>query len=336
MTDNPTIVFPAANQVVIENHPRPSPGPGQLLLKTRCTLISTGTELTLLGGAHEPGSAWAQGGGFPVTPGYNNISEVVAAGEGVPPTWIGKRVACYNGHTLWHVRHAVAVHPIPDGVDDAHAAFFTIAEIVMNGVRRGQVTWGESAVVFGLGLLGQLAVRILHLAGARPVIGVDVVPGRIGKLPSTDGIVGIDGRTADVPSEVARLTRGRKADCAFELTGNAGLIPSEFKALRNQGRFVVLSSPHGKTIFDFHDLCNAPSFTIIGAHNSSHPRAESPQAPWTRARHVEIFFDALAVGALDMGPLISHRRPFHEAPGLYELLGKDGSQAMGVILDWRA
>ena len=60
------------------------------------------------------------------------------------------------------------------------------------------------------------------------------------------------------------------ADVIFELT------KSEFNSKRicivkkKLGRFIVLSSPRGAVLFDFHDLCNRPSFTIISIHHNSH------------------------------------------------------------------
>ena len=64
---------------------------------------------------------------------------------------------------------------VPNGIADEHATFFHIAAtIVMNGVRRGKVQWGECVVVFGQGLLGQLVSRFSALSGARPVVAIDI------------------------------------------------------------------------------------------------------------------------------------------------------------------
>jgi threonine dehydrogenase-like Zn-dependent dehydrogenase len=135
---------------------------------------------------------------------------------------------------------------------------------------------------------------------------------------------------------VADATRGRMADVVFEGTGDSQLIPDEFALLRRQqGRFVVLSSPRGKaTQFDFHDLANAPSHTIIGAHISSHPAVETPQAPWTLARHAELFFDLVSDRELDLEPLISHRLGFGETCDTYRSLLRDRSQSLAVVLNW--
>lgn len=65
--------------------------------------------------------------------------------------------------------------------------------------------------------------------------------------------------------QVTLANRGGKFDVAFEVTGNADLIPVEAAAVRGEGRLVIVSSPRAASRFDFHDLCNRPSLTIIGA-----------------------------------------------------------------------
>ena len=236
MEANPTIVFPEKGKVVIEDREVPSPGAGELLIRTRCTLISTGTEMTILAGGHAPDSAWGQLERFPFLPGYDNIGEVVATGAGVGGEWIGRRVATYANHAryvLWDPSDARVVHR--PSVPDAPAAFFTIAEICMNGLRRAGVRWGEAVVVHGLGLLGQMTVRLCRLCGARPVVAVDVAERRLDLLPAEAAVVGVNAAREDVVAAIDRLTRGRMADVAFEVTGNQDLIPGELRGLRGQG-----------------------------------------------------------------------------------------------------
>jgi 2-desacetyl-2-hydroxyethyl bacteriochlorophyllide A dehydrogenase len=327
-------VFKEPGTVVIEDRQKPVPGPGEILIQTRATLISIGTELTILRGEFPPDSAWSRYGRFPFVPGYNNIGEVVDVGSAVAPDWLGRKVATYGPHARYVCAATASARPVPPDIADEHAVFFTIAEIVLNGVRRSQVQLGESAVVYGLGLLGQLAARICRLCGARPIFAVDVAEGRLQRLPDATAIVPVNSAREDVVAAVERLTNRRMADVVFEVTGNPELIPEEFRVLRRQGRFVVLSSPRGKTLFDFHDLCNAPSFTIIGAHNGSHPAHETPNNPWTQHRHAELFFDLVLSGELAMDPLISHRERYTEAPHLYQALLQDRTPIMGVVLHW--
>lgn len=331
---NPTVVFPAPKCVEIQAREVPTPEPGQVLIRTRCTLISIGTELTILNGECPPGSAWARFAAYPFVPGYDNIGEVIAVGKGADPALIGQTVATYGGHARYVTAPVPSLRMIQRPIPDEQAAFFTIAEIVMNGVRRSSLQWGESVAVHGLGLLGQLTVRFCRLAGARPVLAIDPAESRLERLPTDPRIRRLNPRREKVLDVAKKETRGRLLDVVFEVTGAPDLIPGQLEALRPQGRFVVLSSPRGKTTFDFHDLCNSPSFTIIGAHNSSHPPEATPQNPWSQHRHAELFFDLIADAELDLRPLISHRAPYWDAPRLYDLLLRDRSTAMGIVLDW--
>lgn len=336
MIKNSTIVFPNPGKVAIEEREVPSPGVGQLLIKTICTLISTGTELTILSGEFPKDSAWSNYGRFPFVAGYSNIGKIVEVGQGVSEEdWIGKKVASRGPHANFVLSTPEELTPIEDSIPEEEAAFFVIAEIAMNGIRRGNVTWGESVVVYGLGLVGQLTVGFSYLAGARPVMGIEIAKGRLDRLPKKTGIFGLNPEQVDLASRAKQLTNNRLADVVFEVTGNQKLIPEEFKLLKPQGRFVVLSSPRGATVFDFHDLCNSPSYTIIGAHEGSHPSYETPIYPWTQSRHNELFFRLVADKELDVASLITHRVPFNQATEIYEKLLTDRSEAMGVILEWQ-
>ncbi len=332
---NPTILFTGPKQVAVMDQPMPKPGPGQVLVHTRRTLISTGTEMTIFRAEFAADSSWADWIKWPFNPGYDNVGDIVEVGPGVDKSLVGRRVSCYGTHTMYAVVSTAEIRFVRDDVSDDHASFGTIADIVFNAVRRGRPEWGESAVVFGLGLLGQFAVRALHLAGVRPVFAVDVADSRIALLPKKPGIVPIKATNQDVVEVVKEHTHGRMADIVYEITGNAALIPGEFAPLKLQGRMVIVSSPYKQTMFDFNELCNVPSFTIIGAHGKSSPACETPYNQWTRPRNTELFFDFVASGELDVEALISHKATYDKAPELYHMLLEDRSRAMGVVLAWR-
>ncbi len=333
--NNPTVVFVEPKRVVVEDRPIPQLNDNNMLVRTSRTLISTGTELTILRGEFPGNSKWAEYGKFPFVPGYDNIGVVVDVGKNIDKSWIGRKVASYASHSAYVLLQPEHVRIIHRDISDEEAAFFTIAEIVMNGVRRGQVTWGESVVVYGLGILGQLTVRFCNFAGARPVIGVDVSDNRINMLPNHPCIIGINPQKSDLLNLIRKHTKSRMADVAFEVTGNPDIISHEFAVLKRQGRIVILSSPYGQTKnFDFHDLCNSPGYTIIGAHNSTHPQYETPYNQWTQKRHAELFFDLVADKELDVQSLVSHRASYTDAVRLYDLLLEDRTQAMGVIIEW--
>ncbi|OGC16619.1 hypothetical protein A2282_02605 [candidate division WOR-1 bacterium RIFOXYA12_FULL_36_13] len=304
-------------------------------MKTRASLISIGTELTILSGEFPPNSSWSAYGVFPFDAGYCAIGEVMEAGPDADKELVGKKVATWGVHSLYNTLPGKILYPINRKVADDESVFFAIALIVMNGVRMGNVVWGESVVIYGMGLLGQFAARLARIAGARPVFCVDVSDERLALLPDDPALIKINPKKDDVLETVKAKNSGRKADVVIELTGNQDLIPSEFAALKDQGRFVVLSSPRGPTKFDFHDLCNAHSYNIIGAHTGAAPQVETPYNQWTRARSAELYFNQLADGELNIKNMVSKKVSYKDAPQAYYDLLKDRSKTMGVIIEWK-
>src|SRR5205814_1839216 len=166
------VTFVAPGQVAIQRGPAPTPGPGEALVETRRTLISTGTELS-----HLVGPPWTNPGGvqlprYPNGAGYSSAGVVRQLGDGAVGTGsggssaaargaegtmdlrVGQRVATGLRHAAYPVlRQRDWWVAIPDGVDDEEAAFTTIAVIVLNGFRLGTPQLGEDAVVIGQGLL---------------------------------------------------------------------------------------------------------------------------------------------------------------------------------------
>jgi 2-desacetyl-2-hydroxyethyl bacteriochlorophyllide A dehydrogenase len=175
------VVFPTPRQVELREVPLEPPGPGQALVRTLCTLISTGTELTALTGDFPPNSAWARYVRYPWTAGYSHVGEVEAVGPGVEAVQPGDRLASHAPHGDRAVVTVARAERVPDGVSPEEAAFLPLAQITLNGLRQSEVVFGESVVILGAGLIGQLTARYCRLAGARPVILVDQSEARLAR-----------------------------------------------------------------------------------------------------------------------------------------------------------
>jgi 2-desacetyl-2-hydroxyethyl bacteriochlorophyllide A dehydrogenase len=332
---NPTIVLPDPGRVEIEDRPIPDPDDDEVLVETERTLISTGTELTAFSGDFPAGSHWNEYADYPTDIGYMNVGRVVETGGERAAFEPGDRVVSYAKHAKYVCPSRDECYRVPDDVPDERAQFFAAAEIVMHAVRRGRVDWGESAAVFGLGLLGQVAVRVLQFAGARPVVGLNRSRPRIDLLPDGPGVVGLSTSTDDWLDRFEDHLDGDLADVVVEATGNADSIVTQLSALRRQGRFVMLGCPQGPTSFDFHDHCNWPSYEIIGAHVSSHPTVETPQTPWTQGGHVRLFFDVATEPAMaDLDELVTTARPYEQAETAYRDLDDRRIEDVSVALQW--
>jgi len=328
------VVFSGPNKVEVKDLGISKLKPDEVLIKTEKTLISTGTETILLSGKFPKDSVWDKWCKYPFIPGYCNIGEVVEIGSKVDSFWKHKKVASYASHAQYAIPEEGSLRSLPEGIPSEEATFFAIAQIVLNGIRRARICLGESTVVFGLGLLGQLCMQFLKLSGARPIIGVDLSPYRRKLAQQCGASFTFTSIGKELTKQVISLTKQRMADVVFEITGNPKIISQEFAVLHPQGRLILLSSPYGKTEFDFNDLVNLPSHTIIGAHEMSAPPVETPDNPWTSTRNAEFFFDLLKAKEVKISPLISHRFSYTQALQAYELLMKEREKAMGIILNW--
>ena len=346
MKKNHIVWFPEVRKAEIKEEEIPVPGPGEYLVKSHVTLISTGTEMTAYCKEFEPGTSWEKNFSCPYYPGYTCIGEVVAAGPGMDASIIGRRVATNITHRAYGVtapnpdsgdqfKGLSRFQPVPDGISDEDAVFSNIAVIVMNGIRGSQIRWGESAVVFGQGLLGQFATRFLRLSGAFPVFACDVSDYRLSLLPDDPAIIRVNTMKEDIAKVIEKHNKGRKADCVIELTSNANLLQLEASLLREKGRLVIISSPKKPALFDFEDFCANRSISIIGCHNFSHPIYGNTDYPWTNNRHCEQYMDMVRYGMLNVKPLISRLIDFRDAPEAYKALDANRGNEMGIILDWR-
>ncbi|MFQ6095533.1 MAG: zinc-binding alcohol dehydrogenase, partial [Candidatus Bathyarchaeia archaeon] len=300
------------------------------------TLISTGTELTALTGDFPKASAWSRYIKYPFIPGYSSVGRIREVGPEVEGFEVGDRVAAKSPHATHAVVEADELIKVPENVGAEEACFHTIASGVMNSVRLAKVSLGDSVVIVGLGLLGQLSTIFSRMAGAFPVIVVDLAEDRL-KLAKVSGAT-LTLRADDwqgLRRTVEESTGGRMADKVFEVTGNPEVIPKAIGLAKRQGCFVVLSSPRGKTALDFHDEVNSPSRVIIGTHFSSQPAYETPYNPWTRRRNTELFFKLISSGILKIDHLITHRYPWREASEAYRMLLEDRTKALGVILSFK-
>ena len=190
-------------EVRLAEVPAPACGAGGVLVSTRCSVISAGTERMLveLGKKSLLGKARARPDlvrkvldtvrtrgvrataeqvfaklDEPVPLGYSASGEVVEAGRGAAELQPGDRVAIagagYANHAEFNFVPRNLCAKIPEGVSYADAAFATIGAIALQGVRQAQPLIGERVVVIGLGLIGLLTVQILKANGCA-VLGVD-------------------------------------------------------------------------------------------------------------------------------------------------------------------
>lgn len=328
------ILFTGEDQVELCHEAVRPPGPDEVLVETATTLISTGTELTCLGRRFEPRTHWDQWVRYPFNPGYSLVGRITATGENVEGWHEGDRVAARLPHRQCVIAPADQVYPVPDGLSDEEATWFGLATIVQNGVRRAEHALGQTVVVIGLGLLGQLAVQYARLQGAREVIAVDPVERRLAMARGGGATTTLAMGAAEAREAVLEMTVGAGADVVYDVTGAASVFPVALGLLRRFGRLVLLGDTGTPSAQHLTADVIRNGLTIVGAHDSHPPLVETDHAPWTRQRMAALFFTFLQRGDMRVADLVTHRFAPTEASAVYRLLHDDPAVAMGVIFNW--
>ncbi len=161
--------------------PLAPPGPGEVVVETRFSAISRGTERLVFQGRvpasqHEAMRAPFQAGGFgfPLKYGYSSVG-IVAAGT---PELIGRRVFCLYPHQDRYVVPTSAVTPLPEAVPDARAALAANMETALNGLWDAAPRIGDRIAVIGAGVVGTLAAALLARLPGTQVQLIDIDPGK--------------------------------------------------------------------------------------------------------------------------------------------------------------
>jgi predicted dehydrogenase len=212
----------------------------------------------------------------------------------------------------------------------------------MQGVRRAAPTLGETFLVFGLGLLGQITHQLLRVNGCR-VIGTDVAADRIELARSLGMPFGIDGSESDVAGRVRQLTGGYGADGAIitaAAAGNSEIIATAMRCCRKKGRVVIVGDVgldlqrqdfYGNELDVLISCSSGPGRfdPVYEEEGQDYPLA---YVRWTENRNMEEYLRLLADGRVDLRPLRPEVFPLERAPEAYAALRDSGKKPMMVVL----
>ena len=326
----------------------PAPGPhrGRLLVRATRSLVSLGTERMLVefgrGGwlskaRQQPEKfravlAKVRSEGFfatvsavrsklaqPIPLGYCHVGQVLDAGE-VHGFAAGDRVVSNSPHAEVVSADPAFAARIPEGVSDEHAAFTPLAAVALQGLRLVDARPGETVVVMGLGLIGQLAVRLLRARGVT-VVGIDPDEVKRADAKQAGALV------PDLGTPLTTLLLGGAAGVLITAsTSSDEPVNQAARLCRRRGR-VVLVGVTGLALnrADFYE--NEVTFQVSRSYGS----ADAFDPSSARANFGEVLA-LMASGALDVAPLLTSTHSFTDAPKIYDDLRRPG--AYGLLIEY--
>ena len=360
-------------KVQIEQVPVPVCGANQVLVENLYSLISAGTELSSLVFSHQPlplkilkyptkltkGLRLVKQHGLKnaysivkgmlemgVTPGYSCCGRVVKAGKNVKGLRKGDIVACGGANFASHAEFVAVprnlVVAVPANVSKEDAASTTLGSIALQGVRQADLRVGESAVVIGLGLVGQIVTQILLASGVK-VIGIDPIKRRIKKAKDNGLLYGFPPSKKNL-QEVQRLTNLHGADATIITAAapeNNDMINQAFLLTRKRGKVVVLGDVglkikrlpwYEKEI----ELLISTSYGPGRGDNLYEEKGiDYPYAyvRWTENRNMQAYLEMLKQKKVNFSSLIDGKYSLKNAALAYHLL-QSAKKPLAVLLSY--
>ncbi len=320
--------------------------PDEFLVNTEYTFISAGTELANYTGKEpqvfQPGS-WCA---YPWRSGYAHVGVVSAVGEEVTRVKVGQRVFTCGAHaSVIKASQRMMAIAVPDGLDPAVAVASRMAGVATTAVVVADLGLHPQVVVFGLGLVGNLAAQAFGILGGR-VIGVDPMSERRALAKRCGIPITIGGTPAEVRQAIAEATGGALADITVEATGLSPVVLQALGVTANLGQCILLGSPRapfeGNLTAAFSDI-HLRNITVRGALEWVLPEY-APTATYggktlPLLSHYDkqaMIFDWVQRGQMQVAPLISHRLPARQVKQGYDGLLQHPETYSGVVLDWKA
>src|SRR5581483_2470458 len=259
------------------------------------------------------------------------------------------RVACAGAGYAVHAEFAcvprllVTKIPSASNVTFEDAAFTTMGAVALHGIRTAEAKLGEIIAVIGLGLLGQLTVQLLKAAGCR-VLGMDINPQRA-ELALEMGADGASitasefrdlclsqsgGSGVDAVLIAAETASSDPVNLASEVTRDRGLVV----AVGTVGMDIQRKLYYEKEL-DFRVSRSYGPGRYDSAYEQKGRDYPIGYVRWTETRNMEGFIQLLALGKLDLKPLVTHSFPIEQAQRAYELIkGETGEPSLGVLITY--
>ena len=276
----------------------------------------------------------------PIPLGYCHAGVVVGVGSRPGGFVAGDRVVTNGPHSEYVRVPFTLAAKIPDNVSFESAAFTPLAAIGLQGIRLAAPALGETVVVFGLGLIGLLTLQLLRANGCQ-VIGIDRDPSRLALAEQFGARVVPAGESA--AAQVLAMTGGIGADAVLLTLASSSDEPIRQAAQmsRKRGRLVLVGVTGLNLVReDFYK--KELTFTVScsygpGRYDPTYEEGaqDYPLAfvRWTEQRNFEAVLALMASGQLDPVPFITHRFDFDSAPAAYDLIS--GSEpSLGVVLSY--
>ncbi len=278
--------------------------------------------------------------------GYSCSGEIIAVADDITEFKIGDKVACAGAGAVHAEVVAIPKNlcvKLPEHVGNDEAAFTTIGAIAMQGIRQADLRLGESCVVIGLGLIGQLTVQMLNASGIK-TIGIDIDEKMVALSKELGANYSFERNIEGLDLIIKEITNGYGVDAVIITAATSSLDPVDFagEICRRKGRVIIVGSiPTGfkRTYYYKKELELKMSCSYGPGRYDSNYEENGVDYPygyvrWTENRNMQAFVDLVEHKKINIKKLISHVFDFNEAPKAYQLILDKTELYTGILLKY--
>jgi 2-desacetyl-2-hydroxyethyl bacteriochlorophyllide A dehydrogenase len=337
-----SLEFSKPYQVKVIEEPLPEPGPHQVLVQTKCSAISPGTEMLVYRGQwpeslllDETIPALARKFSYPLKYGYSAVGRIVELGSDVEPHWLHKYVFSFNPHESHFLASPDHLIPLPLSMPPSEAALLPNMETAVNLVMDGKPLIGEQVAVFGQGVVGLLTTAVLGRFPLACLLTLDGYSLRRQRSLEFGASESLDPSANDVLGELQKRAHAEQTargfDLIYELSGNPAALNQAIAATGFGGR-VVIGSWYGakRADIDLGGRFHRDRIKLISSQVSH--LAPEFTGLWTKSRRLE--FALRMLEEVRPSSLVTHRFPVHQAAAAYDLLDRMPEQAIQIIFTY--
>jgi 2-desacetyl-2-hydroxyethyl bacteriochlorophyllide A dehydrogenase len=322
------IVFTAPGEVELQPLELRAPGPGEIRVRSLYSLMSIGTELTILHGRYDPGTHFAARFGFPqLKTGVQTVAEVEQVGESVEEFAVGDRIFMRMAHTSHWTLDAAACSPVPREIDPKAACWCGLAKTAFRAAHAAPFELGGAVLIVGAGPVGQMAIRWARAAGMARIDVADLAELRLGLARRGGATHPHRGSLAEL-----RETQALGGDDGFGLivdtTGNPAVFVDALGAAARFGRIVLLGDTGYPSRQHLTSDVMTKGLTILATHD------HQDRGGWTQRRIDALFFALVRDGRFDLDGLITHEFRPDECGDAYSLVTQRREDVVGALFDW--
>ncbi len=326
--------FESNRRAVVRDEVVSAPGPGELTIRARSSLISQGTEMQVYRGQISADTdlgleTCAGSFAFPVKYAYQVVGVVEAVGPDVPYRPGDLVFARHPHQDLFTMRNnPELLFRLPPAIDPEVAIFANLADVALNALLDVPIRLGDVVVVFGQGIVGTFCGLFARKSAGKLIV-VDPLADRRQRALR----LGADAAVTpeELPEVVAAFTDGRGVDVAIEASSAPPALQQAIRATGQEGTIAVVSYYGTRPVA----LTLAPEFhfkrhRIVSSQVSSLGSGLQPR--WDFVRRMNVVLDLL--GKLPVKEMVTHHFDLANAPAAYEFVDMRANETLGVVFDY--